>query len=117
MPKNCLNKFLGSRSHLRSDRVTESMKATGNKVLVQQDEPETMKGSIHLPDGQEEFPNRGVVLSVGSKVKENIQVGDRVIFERKPESALAGGWGRPGDRFYGVLALPEDAIIAVMEGN
>lgn len=74
-----------------------------------------MKGSLYVPQGKEEFPNSGTILHVGPQVKEDLRVGDRVYFTRVPESALAGGWGRPGDAFYGVLALPEECIFAVVE--
>ncbi len=91
------------------------MKATGTKVLVRQDEPKNMKGSLYVPQGKEEYPNTGTVLDVGPKVKEDIRVGDRVFFLRVPESALAGGWGKPGDDYYGILALPEENIVAIVE--
>ena len=91
------------------------MRAVGNRVIIQQDPPASTKGSIFLPQGKEEFPNTGVVLSVGTRVESDIKVGDRVMFERRPETALAGGWGRPEDPLYGQLALPETAIIAVYE--
>ncbi len=91
------------------------MRATGNRVIIQQDPPKTEVGGLILPQGKEEFSNLGTVLHVGPKVKEDIRVGDRVMFERRPETHLAGGWGREGDDFYGLLALPEDAIIGVCE--
>ena len=93
---------------------TRHMRATGNKVLVRQDEAENMKGSLYLPQGKEEHSNTGTVLSVGPKVQEDIKVGDRVMFTRKPESHLAGGWGREGDFGFGVLALGEDNIVAIL---
>lgn len=93
------------------------MRATGSKVIVRQDDPKKKIGALFVPQGKEEYPNIGVVVSVGPKVQENVRVGDRVLFKRSPESALAGGWGREGDEFHGLIALPEDCIMAVLEDS
>lgn len=91
------------------------MRATGSRILVRQDESQNKIGKLYVPQGKEDFPNIGTVLSIGPLVKtEDIRVGDRVLFTRKPESHLAGGWGKEGDFGYGILALTEDNIMGIL---
>jgi co-chaperonin GroES (HSP10) len=68
---------------------------------------------LFVPQGKEEYPNEGMVLGVGDKVVD-VKVGDRVLFQRKPSSAVSPE-ARYGDEFYGLLVLPEDHILAIME--
>ena len=91
------------------------MKVLGKKVLVRQDAAVSRRGAILLPQGKEEYPNFGTILAVGGEVTD-IAVGDRVLFKRKPESALAPD-SRQGDDMHGLLVLPEDNILAVITGE
>ncbi len=90
------------------------MRAVGNKLIVEQDPPKYTRGIIHVPDGCEEYPNLGTILAVGPEVQENLKVGDRIVFRRKPSTAVDSD-ARPGDQYYGILVLPEDHILAVVE--
>lgn len=91
------------------------MKVTGDKVLIQQDPPKITRGSLYVPDGLEEYPNFGTVLAVGSKVlASEIKEGVRVLFKRKPSTAIFVD-SRPGDPYHGMIVLPEDHILAIVE--
>jgi co-chaperonin GroES (HSP10) len=95
--------------------VTVDMKVLSKNVLVIQDEATTTKGCIILPQGKEEYPNMGFVLAHGPEVTD-VVVGDRVVFKRKPGSAISPE-ARLGEEFFGLLVLPEDHILAVLDGN
>ncbi len=73
-----------------------------------------MRGILYVPQGKEDYPNFGTVLAVGGEVEE-ILVGDRVIFKRKPASAISPE-ARAKDEYYGLLVLPEDHILAIVRG-
>ncbi len=93
------------------------MRVLNDNVLVEQDPPSNQRGLLFVPDSKEEYPNMGTVRGVGPDVQElAITAGTRVIFKRKPDSALVPE-GRPGEQFYGLLVLPEDNILAVIEGD
>lgn len=91
------------------------MKVLNKNVLVQQDPPTNQIGSLFTPQGKEEYPPFGTVLAIGSEVVD-VVVGDRVVFKRKPSSAL-NPEARPSDEYYGMLLLPEDHILAIVDGN
>ena len=88
------------------------MRVTGKRVMVRQDASENKVGALYVPQGSERYPNFGTVVSVGAEVAE-IKAGDRVLFQRKPSTAVAPD-ARPGDEYYGILVLPEDHILAVV---
>ncbi len=90
------------------------MRALGDTIIIAQDPPEKRAGLIHLPQGAERFGNLGTVLAVGPKVGPGISVGARIIFKRKPSSAISPE-AREGDEHYGILVLPEDFILALVE--
>lgn len=92
------------------------MKVLGNKVLVRQDPAEDRVGSLYVPQGKENFPTMATVVYVGVGVKENIKVGDRVIFKRKPESCIDMD-AKKDDPNFGLLVLPEENILAVIDGD
>jgi chaperonin GroES len=60
----------------------------GSRVLIQPDEEaETMRGPLYIPDSAKEKPTRGKVLAVGpgrfwkgERVKPDVEVGDTVIY-------------------------------------
>lgn len=89
------------------------MRVIGKNVLVRQDPPNEMRGSLYVPQGKEEYPNFGTVLAVGSLV-EDVAEGHRVLFQRKPASAIYPE-ARARDEWYGLLVLPEDHILAIVE--
>lgn len=93
------------------------MRVLKDNVLVEQDPPSNKKGLLFMPDTKEEYPNMGTIRAIGPDVKEpDIAVGARVVFKRKPDSALEPE-ARPGEQHYGMLVLPEDYILAVIEGE
>lgn len=92
------------------------MKVLGDKILIKQDDPERLVGKEKLilaPERAEKYPNMGKVLAVGPGV-ELVKVGDRVVYERKPESSLDPDCV-PTHEYYGMLVLPEGNILAVID--
>ena len=85
-----------------------------DRVIVRQDPKKNKIGMIYTPDGSEEYPCFGTVEAVGSTVT-CVAVGDRVLFQRKPSSALCRDW-REGDPegWRDLLNLPEGHIMAVV---
>lgn len=56
-------------------------------VILPDDEAETMRGGLYIPDTAKERPTQGAVLAVGpgriekgQRVKLDVQAGDRVIY-------------------------------------
>ena len=56
-------------------------------VILSEDEAETMRGRLYIPDTAKERPTQGAVLAVGpgriekgQRVKMDVQAGDRVIY-------------------------------------
>ena len=56
-------------------------------VILPDDEPETMRGGLYIPDTAKERPTQGAVLAVGpgriergQRVKMDVQAGDKVIY-------------------------------------
>lgn len=68
-----------------------------------------------MPQGKEEYPNFGTVVSVGREVM-CVKRDDRVIFQRKPSSAISPE-ARSSDEYWGLLVLPDDFILAIVEGD
>lgn len=87
-----------------------------NRVLVRQDPPQDKIGIFYVPQGSENYPNYGTVEAVGPGVTENIKVGDRILFKRKPDSALNPDTREGKSEFDGLLVLPEEYILAIVEG-
>lgn len=55
------------------------MKPIADRVLIKQDDPFEKKGNILLPDQSRQEKPRGIVVSVGPKVKD-VKPGDYVLF-------------------------------------
>jgi co-chaperonin GroES (HSP10) len=89
------------------------MKVLNKNVLVKQDPPSEMRGALFVPQGKEEYPNLGTVLDTGGLV-ETVKAGDRVVFQRRPGSAIDPE-ARSSDEYYGILVLPEEYILAIVE--
>jgi chaperonin GroES len=98
-----------------------------DQVLIRQDQAETLVGKerrIIAPQGSEEWPSFGTVVAVGPGIIDGdgrrqeipLKVGDRVLFKRKPESALNQD-ERIGARpeWHDLLMLRESYILAVVE--
>jgi chaperonin GroES len=56
-------------------------------VILPDDEAETMRGGLYIPDTAKERPTQGAVLAVGpgriekgQRVKMDVQAGDKVIY-------------------------------------
>lgn len=106
-----------------SDQLPTPIK---DQVLVRQDPPKEKVGSgvLFAPQGSEEYPPMGTVLKVGpgkvgpggGRIPLDVKPGDRVMFKRKPGSALVPD-AREGDErgWKDLLVLTEDDILLVLE--
>jgi chaperonin GroES len=91
-----------------------------DNVLVQQDKPEEKtEGGLFMPQGaRETYKDIGTVIAVGpgrttedgETIPVSVQVGERVLFKRRPASALEGEWD-------GLLLLKDDDILGVLEAT
>lgn len=62
----------------------DSLKLLGDYVLVEVNQQETMVGSLYVPpEALESYPTSGWVCAIGTKVKEEIAVGDFVLLEEE----------------------------------
>lgn len=61
-----------------------------DQVLVRRDPAETMhRARLHLPQGSEDWPQKGTVLATGPLVNEpGVVPGARVLFQPRPGTAL-----------------------------
>lgn len=92
------------------------MRAVGKKVIVRQDPPTDKIGRFFVPQGKEQYDNTGTILSVGPEVQEDLEEGMRIVFQRKPATAVDPD-AREGSEYWGILVLPEDCILAVLEDS
>ena len=83
VPPDCLQKMEERRMKAKQKRF----RPIEDRVVVKVEPPETMVGSIHLPDISIEKPQFGTVLAVGPGRMEHgvmipmtLKVGDRVCF-------------------------------------
>ena len=62
----------------------------GDRVLVRQEAPQEKIGSLYIPDVADKvYPPIGEILRLGPKVGPDCPpVGSRVLFKRRPSSAL-----------------------------
>jgi len=82
------------------------MKAIRNKLIVEvQKEVEKSQSGIIVDT--EKKPDRGVVISIGSDVTDEIKVGDTVVF-----SQFAGKEDKVGDKTYILLNEGEVYYVA-----
>lgn len=92
--------------------------APPNRVLVVQDTKVDKIGSLFVPQGKEDFPPFGVVISIGSKIERpEFAVGDRVMFKRRAHGKTGGALNpdeRDRSEFDGILCLHGDDILAVI---
>ena len=108
--------------------MTDQVRPIGNGVLVRQDRPQEKvgrEGLIYAPQGSEDWPNIGTVIAVGpGKVNdhgvrvamdEGLVPGARVMFQRKPSSALEPD-PREGNKpeWKDLLVLTEDDILGII---
>lgn len=80
-----------------------------DQVLVKQDAvKEKLDSGIFLPQNSRDlYDDYATVIAVGPKVVD-VKAGDRVLFKRRPASALEGEW-----KDY--LMLKEEDMLAVIE--
>lgn len=80
-----------------------------NRVLVQQDPGQDKVGSLFVSKAlHDDF---GTVIAVGSEVKIDVKVGDRVLFQRQAGSHI----GEHVPEFENLLMLKEENILAAIE--
>ena len=77
-------------------------KAIMDRIFVKLDEPE--KKAIIMETKKREYARRGIVQSVGERVK-SVQVGDHVIFEQ---------WDVDVDEINGLVAIREKMLLGVI---
>jgi chaperonin GroES len=95
-----------------------SLRPLGARVLVEQKPfQERLDSGLYIPQGAREgYEDTAIVRAIGPGVTADLKVGDRVIFQRQPSSALlpdareldANGWKN-------LLMLKEENILAVVE--
>lgn len=77
-------------------------------VLLRQDPKKEKIGTLYVPETTRElYEDVGTIVALGPKV-ENLAVGDRVMFKRRPASALEGEW-------EGLLMLKQEDVIGCVE--
>lgn len=76
-------------------------------VKFSSEEMEKTPGGIYVPDVAKEKPQKGVVVEVGSEVKE-VKVGDTVLFDK-----YAGSKIKVNDVEY--LIIKEEEILGIIE--
>lgn len=86
-----------------------------NRVLVRQEPPQDKIGTLYVPQGLEHYPNFATVVAIGPEVQSELKVGDRVLFKRKPDSALNPDTREGKSEFDDLLVLPEENILAIVE--
>ncbi|HEC2173494.1 TPA: co-chaperone GroES [Staphylococcus delphini] len=93
------------------------LRPLGNRVVIEKKEYEqTTKSGIVLTDSAKEKSNEGVIVAVGpgrtldngERLKPELNVGDRVVFQQ-----YAGTEVKRDDTEY--LVLTEDEVLAVIE--
>ncbi len=84
-----------------------TIKPLKNKVIVRQDPPKEKQGGLYLPQNSRElYEDVGTIEAIGSDIKLDVKVGDRVLFKRRPASVLEG--------FENLLLLLEEDLLAVV---
>ncbi|GAB6183271.1 co-chaperone GroES [Thermodesulfovibrio hydrogeniphilus] len=85
------------------------IKPLKDRVVVKysSEELEKTPGGIYVPDVAKEKPQKGVVIEVGSEVKE-VKVGDTVLFDK-----YAGSKIKVDDVEY--LIIKEEEILGIVE--
>lgn len=100
---------------MESQRLTP--RPIGTRVLVRQDPPKELSTLIVAPDSAgKDYPPTGTVVAVGAQ-NEDVRPGDRVLFKRRPSSALIQDDRIPDqhDPWRGLIMLYAEDILAVME--
>ena len=83
------------------------LKAVRDKIIVQKEEVKKQTESgIIIPESAQEKPQRGVVASVGNKVK-SVEVGDNIMFSK---------WGGTEITVAGkdYVILKQDDVLAIL---
>ncbi|HWJ41564.1 MAG TPA: hypothetical protein VNT29_10530 [Candidatus Limnocylindrales bacterium] len=97
--------------------ATTPARPLGSRILVRQEAWKEKIGSLYIPQNHREgYEDTAVIIAIGPKSTIDAKVADRVMFKRRPASALVPDI-REGDPLglHGVLRLEEDDILAVVE--
>lgn len=90
-----------------------------DRVLIRQDQPTDMIGSLYIPDVVgKNYPPFGVIVAVGAGVSVDCPLpGARVLFKRRPASALVQDEREPGQdkSWVGLVMLHEEDLLGVVE--
>lgn len=85
-----------------------------DQVVIRQDPCQDRVGKLGIlfaPQGEETWPNTGTVVSVGPEVKD-VAAGERVMFQRKPDSALIPDHREGGPpEWKDLIIIPEGNVI------
>jgi len=94
-----------------------TVKPLKNKVIVRQDPPKEKLGGLYLPQNSRElYDDFGTVIAVGSEIT-CVVAGDRVLFKRRPGSALNPDKREGTSDLDDLLVLQEEDLLAVIEGE
>lgn len=59
------------------------LQPVGDQIIIEPvDAEEFTKSGLIIPDVAQEMPMRGTVIAVGSRVQEDVEVGDEIIYNR-----------------------------------
>lgn len=97
-----------------------------DQVIVRQDAPrEKLDSGLYLPQGHRDlYEDFGTVLAVGPgrftegghRIPMDVKVGDRVLFKRRPATALNRDSRETNPKEWeNILVLKEDDILGVVE--
>lgn len=83
---------------------------------MRQDPPREISQWIVAPNDMKDWPPTGTVVAVGS-LNKDVVVGDRVLFRRRPASALVQDDRNPDqqEHWKGLVRLHADDILGLVE--
>ncbi len=89
--------------------IPETIRALRDQVIVRRDEAIKMVNGIVLPDGVNEKPATGEILSIGPEVKSVVIAGDRVAFSKYAGQPLPG--------FGNVVVMSDRELLCVLPSS
>jgi len=113
-----------SKFHTGHIGMVQAVRPIKDQVLVKQDPSQERvgrEGLLWAPQGQEYWPSTGTVVDVGpgkhnQPMDEGLAPGTRVLFKRRPMSALIPDTRLGGpEEFKGLLMLREEDILGIIE--
>jgi co-chaperonin GroES (HSP10) len=123
---NTLDQVLAMASEFqepKNEPTPRRVRPIRDQVLVRQDpkENKVAGGLLYTPEGSEHWPSTGTVEAVGpglpnAPMDEGLMPGARVLFQRRPASALHRdlGVGEP-EEWKGLIMLRESDILGIIE--